>query len=370
MVSVIRCHLNYPDYEHLTYKAGEQFTSHKLYGEVQMARWLISQKERQFSAKDMSELQQLATSGTIGKYDLIQPPGTSEWIYAFEIEALEDKVQLLNDDEEVVFKKKGSGIVTVVVLLAIAGGFGTLAYEKHGETEAGRGLTIADDGISLSELIVTQDGAAVMDSPEGAQLLTLPKDTIVSLVGKRSDWYHVQTSTGMNGYIAVDNVAPGYHYADDEVRNIFEQLYNPDQFFDVQNTGWVRMDSSDPTTTTLGMLVRNTSIFDMTGMVLKATLKDKDDNEVQVREISVEGVIPAGETVWVGQLIPPSGEIDEARIITKYTYEELVEEGDETITGWNFEEMLTMTLEQEDSIAGRLDLIELRSIPNEELMPQ
>ena len=108
----------------------------------------------------------------------------------------------------------------------------------------------------------------------------------------------------------------------------------------------------------------------MTGMVLKATLKDKDDNEVQVREISVEGVIPAGETVWVGQLIPPSGEIDEARIITKYTYEELVEEGDETITGWNFEEMLTMTLEQEDSIAGRLDLIELRSIPNEELMPQ
>jgi hypothetical protein len=29
-----------------------------------------------------------------------------------------------------------------------------------------------------------------------------------------------------------------------------------------------------------------------------------------------------------------------------------------------------MTLEQEDSIAGRLDLVELRSIPDEALMPQ
>ena len=87
-----------------------------------MARWLISQKERQFSAKDMSELEHLATSGTIGMYDLIQPPGTSEWIYANEIEALEGKVQIQDDhEEEVVFKKKGSGIITVVVLLAIAG---------------------------------------------------------------------------------------------------------------------------------------------------------------------------------------------------------------------------------------------------------
>jgi hypothetical protein len=108
----------------------------------------------------------------------------------------------------------------------------------------------------------------------------------------------------------------------------------------------------------------------MTGMVLKATLKDKDDNVVQVREIAVEGIIPAGEMVWVGQLIPPSGNVDEARIITKYTYEEMVDESDETIVGWSFEEMLTMTLEREDSIAGRLELIELRSIPNEELMPQ
>jgi hypothetical protein len=336
-----------------------------------MARWLIGQKDRQFSAKDMSELQQLATGGVIGMYDLIQPPGTSEWIYASEIEALEGKLQLLDDpDEEIVFKKKGSGIITVVVLLAVAGGFGSLAYDKHVETEAGRGLTIADDGISLSELIVTQDSAIVLDSPEGSQITVITKDTIVSLVGKRSDWYHIQLNTGVNGYISVSDVAPGYHYADDEVKNIFEQLYNPDQFFQVQNTGWVRMDAADPTTTSLGMLVRNTSIFDMTGMVLKATLKDKDDNEVQVREIVVDGVIPAGEMVWVGQLVPPSGDVDEARIITKYTYEEMVDEGDETIEGWTFEEMLTMTLEQEDSIAGRLDLVELRSIPDEALMPQ
>jgi len=336
-----------------------------------MARWLINQKERQFSAKDMSELEQLATAGTIGKYDLIQPPGTTEWIYAVEIDALDGKLQLIDDpDEEIVFKKKGGGYLTVVVLLAIAGGFGTLAYQKHLETELGRGQTIADDGISLSELIVTQDNAVVLDGPEGSQISTLPKDEIVSLVGKRSDWYHVQTRSGLSGYISVDNVAPGYQYASDEVRNIFEQLYNPDQFFTVQNTGWVRMDSSDPTTTTLGMLVRNTSIFDMTGMVLKATLKDKDDNEVQVREITVEGVIPTNETVWIGQLIPPSGDIEEARIITKFSYEELIDAEDESIDGWTFEEMLTMNLEQEDSIAGRLDLIELRSIPNEDLMPQ
>ena len=334
-----------------------------------MSKWLVSQRDHQFAAKNMAELEKLASSGSIGRYDLIQPPGSSEWVYAEEIDSLQGNLTDSGDDDDFDFERRGKmgGIVTVVGLLAIAGGFGFTAYQNYQTTEAGRGLTILGDGISLTELIVTADNAAVYDRPDGQQVTASPRDTILGLLGKRNEWYHVQLPDGGQGYMNSSLVQPGYRLADEATQGIYDQLYNPDQYVEVSNSGWTRLDPSNPSSTTLGMLVTNNAKFDMTDMVVLVTLKDGDDNVKQVSELRVEGVIPAQDSAWVGQLVPADGDLEQARIMTDHMATELAEQ--DALEGWQYSETLTMVLEDMGTISGRIELIELRALPNPEVLP-
>ena len=65
-----------------------------------MSRWLVTQGDHQFSAADLTELKQLAQSGSVGPGDMVQPPGTSDWLYASEIPELDALFGDSKDDDE------------------------------------------------------------------------------------------------------------------------------------------------------------------------------------------------------------------------------------------------------------------------------
>ena len=335
-----------------------------------MSRWLVAQGDRQFAARDLEELKELASSGSLKGSDMVQPPGATDWLYAAEIPELKTVLGSgsSGDDGDLDYKSGGLGRLPLyIVLAAIAGGGGWFAMQKYEMVENSAGASIlGEGGIALTEMLVIGDAAALYDKPDGSTLTTLTKDDKVELVAKRGEWYKVATAAGMEGYMKVDTVLPGYQLADEETRLDYDPMYNPDQYVTVNNTGWIRLDPSNPENTTLAMLVTNQSKFDMIGMVVLATLKDKNERELQVEEIRVEGKIPAKGDAWVGTLIPPAMDRDEVepRIMTNHLAEDLLKEDE--YKGWQYRESLTMKVESLDAVSGRLDLTELTAIPAEE----
>ena len=90
-----------------------------------MARWLVTRGDHQFSAADLSELKTLAQSGQVGPGDMVQPPGTADWLYASELPELaehfdgDNEVEDIDDDWNTT--KSGSRTPIIVILLAIVG---------------------------------------------------------------------------------------------------------------------------------------------------------------------------------------------------------------------------------------------------------
>ena len=298
-----------------------------------MSRWLVAQGDRQFAARDLEELRDLAEAGTLRSSDMVQPPGATDWLYAGEIPELKT---LFSDsssdyDGDLSYKKSflGSGTARMILLAIVALGSGWFFWQKYNDAAQTTGLRIlGEGGILLTEMLVIGDNVSMYDKPDGATLKTLGKSDKVTLIAKRGEWYKVATLEGMEGYMNVETVLPGYQLADEEVRADYDPIYNPDQYVTVRNTGWIRLDPAHPENTTLGMLVANTSKFDMTGMVVVATLKDKNERELQQKEIRVEGTIPAKGDAYVGTLVPPAMDRDttEPRIMTNHLSEELLKQ--------------------------------------------
>ena len=65
-----------------------------------MARWLVNQKDRQFAAQDLDELMSLAESGEVGPYDMIQPPGATDWLYVCEVDGLKELARDTAEEDE------------------------------------------------------------------------------------------------------------------------------------------------------------------------------------------------------------------------------------------------------------------------------
>src|SRR6185503_12702227 len=88
-----------------------------------MARWLVTQGDRQFSAQDLAELKELAASGKVGPGDMVQPPGATDWLYASELPELKGLLRQSQhspyDDDA---PKAGSGAGSAVVMAILAAG--------------------------------------------------------------------------------------------------------------------------------------------------------------------------------------------------------------------------------------------------------
>ena len=343
-----------------------------------MARWLVNQKERQFAAQDMDELKQLAKDGSVGPYDMIQPPGATDWLYVCEVDGLKELAHgSEEEDEDINFRKKRKFPIPLpIILIGISGVFGALSYTNYQTYKAVDGKRVYGDGIALSELVVLDNNTQVFDSPGENAVDDLDKEEIVGLKGKRivptddgkEYWYEVALPNSQaTGFVLSEDLAAGFYLADSRTKGLYEQLYNPDQFIEVANTAWTRLDPDNPEQTTLGLMVTNKSVFDMTDLVVLTTLSDKNGNPVQEDELEVQGLIPANDTVWIGMLTPSAASEDEPLIMTDHHWKEEVQDNEDFME-WTWSETLNMLVEETGAISGRIELIQMRSIENPEKM--
>ena len=92
-----------------------------------MARWLVTDGDRQFSARDIEELEELARRGEISAGSMIQPPGASDWLYATEVPELKGWVRSrpssVDDDDDCSCdgsgRPRGPGGAALLGLLAL-----------------------------------------------------------------------------------------------------------------------------------------------------------------------------------------------------------------------------------------------------------
>jgi hypothetical protein len=329
-----------------------------------MARWLVTQVDRQFSAADLRELKELAKRGELSRGDMIQPPGASDWLYAVELPELKDVLppsEAIDDD----FVRPRSGLpkaILAAVLIAIsAGGAYTIFHYAKGIESSNLDLL---EELQLTEMLVTADGVQVRSAPEGGSTVgSVAKNEKVQLVGKRSDMYRITTAAGAEGWVQVDQVVPAYFFTDQETREDYDPLYNPDQYVFVKNASWMQMPNQRADNITIfNFQLQNKSKFDMENIVLLATIKDKDGKELEEAEIRIEGKLKRFEAAMVGMLKPADDDEDgEARLLTETTFQEMLKEDPDLQLRWV--DSIEVVMESADFEQASVDLLEVRAIP-------
>ena len=333
-----------------------------------MAHWLVTQKDRQFTTKDLEELKQLAREGKVGRGDLIQPPGASDWLYAVELPEIVGllKAKKRDDDEDDAPKSKTLPLVAlaVVFLIISAAGGGTIWHYYN--LLKGVNLDIMKD-LSLTEMLVTGDSATITAEPgTGAALGTAKQNEKVQLLSKRGGFYRIETESGAQGWIAVDQVVPAYFFADAETKKDYDPIYNPDRYVFVRNAGWMQLPegqgSKKKNITIFSFMMPNSSKFDMENIVLNATIKDKNGKVLEEREVRIEGLVKRYDSTMVGTLLPdPKDKQGERRLLTSTSFADLSAADPDLQLRWS--EGIEVQLDTPGFEVANIDLLEVRAVP-------
>jgi len=330
-----------------------------------MAGWLVTQGDRQFSAQDLGEIVKLATSGEIGPGDLLQPPGASDWLYALELPELQDVFPDDSYNVDVDWKPPRRSKVPLILILSLVaglGGYGMWYYGSRIPTQEDLEL-LGPNGLQLTEMLVTVN-AEIHAKPnkQGTVVASVAKNEKVQLLAKRNDWYTVKTMDGKQGYVPVNHVVPAYFFADAETRASYDPVYNPDQYVEVENAAWMQQPHQrELNTTRLSVSLRNESKFEMKGIKLVATIKDKNDRVLERKEISLEGSIAAKDSSTVGTLIPPEDTEGPIRQMTTHSYDALYATDNSLMTRWS--DGVEVPMSSDGFVEADVRLLEVRAIP-------
>ncbi|MCP4806649.1 MAG: DUF4339 domain-containing protein [Proteobacteria bacterium] len=332
-----------------------------------MSRWLVSQGDRQFAAQDLDELKSLASNGRLAATDMVQPPGAADWLYASEVPELKgllgSQASGQDFDDDPLPQRSPLPLVALFLVLIGVGGAGAW-YFANKLPEKGELDLIGENGLALTEVLVTEENAQLYAKPDGASVGTMLKDSSAAILGKRGEWYHLKSSTGTEGYARVDSVVPAYFFADKDTRQDYDPLYNPDKYVSVKNASWLQLDEQNRNLTIFQFMIHNQSKFEMADLVLVATIKDKTGKELEAVEIPIEGTIPRHEAVMVGTL---SGEdardLDQKRLLTTTLFTELANEDEELNLRWA--EGVEVEMNTTGFTEANIDILEIRAVPNE-----
>ncbi|MCO4745742.1 MAG: hypothetical protein KC912_13195 [Proteobacteria bacterium] len=335
-----------------------------------MSRWLVTQNSTQFAVEDLSELKRLATSGKVSAGDMVQPPGATEWLYASEIPELASILGAGAVDDDFEIPKRGipAALIGVVfVVLILAGGAGMYIFGQQLPT----GHESLLDDISFSEMLVTDPAASLRSGPEAnaGALQALAKDSKLELLAKRGTMYRARTPDGVEGWIAEDQVIPMYQLGGGEVRADYDPLYNPDRYIRVSNASWLQLDQEDDQVTVFQFMISNDSKYEMTDLMLLATIKDSKGNQLEAVEIPVEGILPPGKNTMVGTLAPETdakgedGEPIPSRSLTSSTFGDMAETDPDLRLRWS--EGVEVIMKAEDFTEANIDILEIRAVPTE-----
>ena len=341
-----------------------------------MARWLVTQRDRQFTAKDLAELKKLAGEGQIGPGDMIQPPGASDWLYAIELPELKGLVKrdtnAFDDDFE---SRKGvpMGVLVAAALAIIAGG-GYMMYDYAQKLQAVDLELLGENGLGLTEMLITAEGGAQLYSePEGGSAGTaVPKNEKVQLLAKRkalkvegqpgSGRYQIRTATGSEGWVDVDAVVPAYFFADKDTRKDYDPIYNADNYVFVKNASWMQLpDQRKNNITVFEFLLQNKSKFDMTDVMLLATIKDKNDKVLETKEVRIEGTIKRFNGSMVGTLQPEKGDKEGVpRLMTTSSFNDLAKDDPDMQMRWS--SGIEVQMESDGFVEANIDLLQVRAV--------
>ncbi len=334
-----------------------------------MSRWNIQTSDTRFSAAGLPELQEMARNGRFEAGDLIQPPGTEEWMYAIEIGELSDALkaaEALEADLGPIGGSAGGSAGTIAIglgLLAVVAGGGYYLWD------ASQHLPDGDDSIesqiSYSELVVTEDGTPFAATPEpgGTVLSSLAGGVQLKLLAKRGDRYRARDeATGSEGWIATDAVLPMYRMGGEEVIAAYDPLYNPDRYLEVMNASWMQLpEQRDSSLTVFQFMLRNTSRYDITDIRIVATIKDEKGHELETVEFAIEGVVPADGHTMVGTLDLSDAEEGARRLMTQATFRELAETDPDL--SMKYSEGVEVEMQTAEFQEASIDIAELRAVP-------
>jgi hypothetical protein len=283
-----------------------------------MARWLVTDGDRQFAARDLGELKELARQGQISAGAMIQPPGASDWLYATEVPELRGLVRsrpaTSTDHEDFAAPRDNflrNAVLVVLALVAVTGAWFFYHWATRVPKVEDLALLGGAKGLELSEMLVTADPATLRAEPseDARTVSTIAKDQRIRLLAKRGPWYRVQAD-GKEGWVAVADVIPAYYFANAEERENYDPIYNPDRYLSVTTPRWVKLPPDAPgaaNTTVFQFGLKNESKFDMTDFRLLATISDARGRVLEEKEIAVEGVVPKYDSAAVGTQTPPKG---------------------------------------------------------------
>ena len=337
-----------------------------------MGRWLVTQGDHQFSAADLGELRGLATAGSVGPGDMIQPPGAADWLYASEIPELaecfgsDDAVDDDFDDWELPKSRSKGPLVVLLLAIVAVGGYGMYYYgsqlPKHEDLEILGGTT----GMALTEMIASSNASIRSEPADDAGAVgSITKDDTVQLLGKRGDWYNVANKSGAKGFVRTNTVVPAYYFADAETRSSYDPIYNPDRYVFVKNSSWMQLpDQREENITIFEFLLQNKSKFEMTDIKLLATIRDKNDRVIETQEISISGTIPAHDGVMVGTLKPAAKDKEGSpERMTTSLLELKMKEDNSLMSRWS--SGVELAMESEGFVEANIDLLQVRAVPKE-----
>lgn len=335
-----------------------------------MPRWLVTQGDRQFAAKDLNELKQLAADGKVGPGDMVQPPGAADWLYASELPELKrllapSAASDIDDTfDDLPHRERNWGLIAALLLaVVIAGGLGMYHFAAKIRNSDLR--LLGDQGLQLTEMLVTASPSAIIHKDPDANSPSVgsaPKDAKVQLIAKRGPWYQIEVEEGTRGWVKVDDVVPAYLFADEKTRREYDPIYNPDRYVFVKNASW--MELPDPTrknVTVFQFLLQNQSKFEMTDLKLLATIKDKNDKVLEKKEIAIEGSIPPFEGTMAGTLAPAKGDDAPPRLMTEALFNKLAKNDEDMQLRWSWG--IEVPMDSEGFVEAKVDLLQVRAVP-------
>jgi len=163
--------------------------------------------------------------------------------------------------------------------------------------------------------------------------------------------------------LPVDSVIPAYYFADSATRESYDPLYNPDRYVFVKNSSWMQLpDQRANNITIFQFMLQNKSKFPMSHIKLLATIKDKNDKQIERREIRVEGNVPKFDSVMVGTLSPPEDNPEgPKRLMTGSKYSKLAQADPSLALRWA--EGVEVHMASEGFVEANIDLLEVRAVP-------
>ncbi len=333
-----------------------------------MARWLVTQGDRQFTVQDLGELQQLARDGKLGAGDMVQPPGASDWLYASELPELASELQQgggAHDfyDDDLPRPNRTPLIIGVLAVLLMVAGYGFFFFAQK-VPEAQHLDLFGEGGLQLTEMLVTADPAPLRSQPDGSSAGSVPKDSKVQLIAKRGEWYQIEHD-GKQGWVKVDEVVPAYFFADKETRQDYDPIYNPDRYIFVKNASWMQLpDQRRDNITVFQLMLADKSKFDMTDIILLATIKDKNGNVLETKEVPLEGTVVAYGDTMVGTLAPADDDPEgEPRLMTESSFAELAKDDEDLQLRWS--PGIEVQLSTQGFVEANIDMLQVRAVPKQ-----